>query len=309
MHRFEYRRYHKAFLITSKPQSLTTKEIELLKFIRVFLIILFLLGIKSKASSQEGILDNSFLIEEAYNQESGVVQHILNLVFGWDKVSGNTLSETEIAFTQEWPLFSQKHQLSYTVPFLFLGGDQPSTEGISDLAFHYRYQALSESKKLPAFAPRFSLILPTGNEGNGLGSGVIGYQINLPVSKKFLKLWNSHLNLGATLLPQVEQSLPLGGNVSADLISFNAGLSAIYLLKDNFNLMLEFLTESVQELDASGSQDRSTTAIISPGLRYAINTAAGAQWVLGIASPLALTKEGNDYGIFLYLSFEHFFKR
>lgn len=274
-----------------------------------FITILLLFSIISTVDAQEGILDNSFLIEEAYNQESGVVQHILNLVFSWDKVSGNSFSETEIAFTQEWPLFSQKHQISYTVPILFVGGSGATIEGIGDIALHYRYQLLSESDKLPAFAPRFSVILPTGNEDNGLGSGVIGYQINLPVSKKFLKAWHAHFNLGATLLPGIKQNPPLGGSVTEDLISFNAGFSAIYLLKDNFNLMLEFLSESEQELDASGTEDRSTSAIISPGLRYAINTASGAQWVLGIASPLSLTKEGNDYGVFLYLSFEHFFKR
>ena len=33
----------------------------------------------------KGIQDNSFFIEEAYNQEAGVVQHILN---GWYSVTG-----------------------------------------------------------------------------------------------------------------------------------------------------------------------------------------------------------------------------
>jgi len=279
------------------------------KISKILITIPFLIFMTSKVSAQEGIKDNSFLIEEAYNQEAGVVQHIFNLVFGWDKVSGNTFSETEIAFTQEWPLFSQKHQLSYTIPVLFQGGSGATIEGVSDIALHYRYQALSESDKLPAFAPRFSVIMPTGDKNKGLGRGVVGYQINLPVSKKLLNLWHGNFNLGATLLPSVEQNLISGGSVSKDLISFNAGFSAIYMLKNNFNFMLEFLTESEQELNASGNRDRFTSAIISPGFRYAINTSNGAQWVLGIASPLSLTKEGNDYGIFLYLSFEHFFKR
>jgi hypothetical protein len=257
------------------------------KLVSLLLLILLLASINSKAIAQEGILDNSFLIEEAYNQESGVVQHILNLVFSRDKVSNNTFSETEIAFTQEWPLFSQKHQLSYTIPVLFLGGGGVSIDGISDIALHYRYQALSESDKLPAFAPRFSILLPTGNANNGLGSGVVGYQINLPVSKKFLKLWHGNFNLGATLLPSVEQNLISGGNIREDLFSFNLGFSAIYLLKNNFNFMLEFLTESEQELNVSGTKDRFTSVVVSPGLRYAINTLNGAQWVLGAAAPIS----------------------
>jgi len=281
----------------------------MIKLVVFFLAILLSATIIYPAAAQVGILDNSFLIEEAYNQESGIVQHILNLIFSWDKVSGSSYSETEIAFTQEWPFFSQKHQLSYTIPILFMGGGGASIEGIRDIALHYRYQALSESDKLPAFAPRFSLILPTGNEDNGLGSGVVGYQVNLPLSKKLLKLWHGHFNLGATLLPQVEQNLISGGSVSKDLISFNAGFSAIYLLKNNFNFMLEFLTESEQELNVSGNTDRFTSAIISPGLRYAINTLNGAQWVLGAAAPISLTDNGNDYGIFFYFSFEHSFVR
>ena len=50
------------------------------------LVILFSIGSGFSLFAQEedprpakGIQDNSFLIEEAYNQESGVVQHILNL--------------------------------------------------------------------------------------------------------------------------------------------------------------------------------------------------------------------------------------
>lgn len=55
-----------------------------------------------------GIQDNSFLIEEAYNQEAGVVQHINNL-----RRQGRDWSYT---FIQEWPIGSQTHQFSYNIP-------------------------------------------------------------------------------------------------------------------------------------------------------------------------------------------------
>jgi hypothetical protein len=63
----------------------------------------------------KGIRDNSFFIEEAYNQEPGVVQHILNVPIDF------THGSREIApsFTQEWPVFSQTHQFSYTIPYVF----------------------------------------------------------------------------------------------------------------------------------------------------------------------------------------------
>lgn len=56
----------------------------------------------------KGIQDNSFFIEEAYNQEPGVVQHIFNLPIDFT----NGSREIAPSFTQEWPVFSQTHQFS-----------------------------------------------------------------------------------------------------------------------------------------------------------------------------------------------------
>ena len=67
----------------------------------------------ARARGQAGmpaISDNSFLVEEAYNQEPGVVQHING--FMWRRRVGAWL----YTFTQEWPLVGHAHQLSYTVP-------------------------------------------------------------------------------------------------------------------------------------------------------------------------------------------------
>ena len=74
------------------------------------------------------IADNSFLIEEAYNQEPGVVQHIN--AFSRANGTGNWL----YAFTQEWPVFSQMHQFSYTLGYSSLNagvcpGPRRSTAG------------------------------------------------------------------------------------------------------------------------------------------------------------------------------------
>ncbi len=67
----------------------------------------------------KGIQDNSFFIEEAYNQEPGVVQHIFNLAIDFT----NGSREIAPSFTQEWPVFSQTHQFSYTIPYLFTEDD------------------------------------------------------------------------------------------------------------------------------------------------------------------------------------------
>jgi hypothetical protein len=72
-------------------------------------------GLWTPATAQQttaapGIQDNSFLVEEAYNQERGMVQHI-NTFFCKDTT--NTLIYT---FTQEWPLpGNPRNQVSYTL--------------------------------------------------------------------------------------------------------------------------------------------------------------------------------------------------
>src|SRR6185437_17086500 len=71
------------------------------------------------------IADNSFLIEEAYNQEAGVVQHISTFA----RPDGG--GAWAYAFTQEWPFRGMKRQLSYTIPVLSEAG---SGTGIGDVA-------------------------------------------------------------------------------------------------------------------------------------------------------------------------------
>lgn len=81
------------------------------------------------AEESKKIQDNSFLLEEAYNQEAGVVQHIQS--FMYMKKSKDWV----YAFTQEWPFPDETHQLSYTVPMVRLT-DPSNASGIGDIALN-----------------------------------------------------------------------------------------------------------------------------------------------------------------------------
>ena len=116
----------------------------------------------------------------------------------------------EFAFTQEWPVTSQKHQLSYTL--LALGHSERST-GIGDVVINYRYQATVEGPGIPAFSPRISLILPTDSSGDRS----VGLQINLPLSKQRGDLY-FHGNAGLTWLPRAQG--PNRTRVAADTAHF-----------------------------------------------------------------------------------------
>jgi|SRR5687767_11449238 len=253
------------------------------------------------------IFDNSFFIEEAYNQEAGVVQHVQTFHWTREREGGSEERGFSYGFTQEWPVGGQRHQLSYTIPYERVFGDQPHVDGIGDVQLHLRYQALMESPVRPAFAPRLTVILPTGDEDRGLGAGSMGLQTNLPFSKAMDRI-HLHANAGATFFPGARVTLPSGQRSDRrDLVSTNLGFSVIWLLSGRLHALFEFVTEVEESLDDTGSEEESARVLASPGLRFAIDRKDGAQWVLGAAAPFGVNEAEDDAGVFLYLSFEHGF--
>ena len=269
------------------------------------------IGEEPREEEEEGgISDNSFLIEEAYNQEPGVVQHIFNWVRGWDRQGGERTRSFDFLFTQEWPVGSQEHQFSYAIPLSHVslrpdGGPSEHAEGIGDMQLNYRYQLLTEDDLQPAISPRFSLILPTGDEEEGLGTGKLGYQFNVPISKE-VDDWAFHFNAGSTFIPDVEAgvdpSLPFPGRT---LNGYNLGGSAIWLARPDLNFLLETVALWDEELTETGAEDHTFEFILSPGVRWAPYTSGSTQWVLGIAAPIGLSDDATDISLFLYMSFEH----
>jgi hypothetical protein len=270
--------------------------------ILVFLPVIVLAGPNPDAALQtraaerpiDGIMDNSFFIEEAYNQEAGVVQHILTGFGNVNRLRGPNDRAWDLTFTQEWPVFSQKHQFSYTVPYSFVESGGVQSNGVGDVLLSYRFQALFNPETLTAFAPRASLVLPTGDEGRGFGDDTLGCQINLPFSTTLGDRWFVHLNAGATWLPD---------SVSGrDLLHSNVGGSTIFAASKNVHFLVEWIGNWNDE-----AESREFAAIISPGVRTAFNFKDDTQLVLGVAAPIGLSGSAPDYGVFLYVSCEHVF--
>jgi hypothetical protein len=248
------------------------------------------------------IEDNSFLIEEAYNQEPGVVQH----VFSAHYINDSRRRGWEFSFTQEWPVFSQNHQFSYTIPSYHLVENGDRQNGLGDVLLSYRYQLLEEEETKPALAPRFSLILPSGSRKRGTGHGVVGYELGLPLSKKVTGQFALHANFGLTYLPDARAPLGSGGLSSEhSLISYNLGASAVYAVLPRVHLMLEWLGDFEESIDDNGKHQRSFMPVLSPGLRAAIVDRPMLQIIAGAAAPIGLTRKAENYGAFLYFSIEH----
>ena len=250
-------------------------------------------------AAEPGIQDNSFLVEEAYNQEFGVVQHISSFTRFWDSKDWN------YSFTQEWPVGNQRHQLSYTLVALHSGGFPDSGPGIGDVVLNYRYQLVGNGDTRTAFSPRASLILPAGDSFQGRGAGSIGLQTNLPLSVVLNPKLVSHWNAGATLFPG---ALDFMGNRAA-VAGYNVGQSFIWLVHARFNVILESVFAQSQVVVAKNRTEWSNAFFLSPGIRWAHNFKNGLQIVPGIGVPLGVGPSAGDKGLLLYLSFEHPFRR
>lgn len=264
---------------------------------KIILILLLFAAQGARAQKfSEAIEDNSFFIEEAYNQETRVVQHISNALF-----VNKPTHDFAYSFTQEWPAFGLSHQLSYTLTYLSLDGG--SASGLGDLMLNYRYQ-LTYTEDWAAIAPRLSVVLPTGKKEKETGRGAYGVQVNLPASKRLSEPFVAHTNLGVTLLMNESKTLVTGVEASHSPVSIFAGGSLIWLAHEKFNVMAEYLFSANQSLGDDGTVVTEDVHLLSPGLRYAIDTGS-LQTVIGVAAPISITKSSTSAGVFLYLSFEH----
>jgi DtxR family Mn-dependent transcriptional regulator len=249
------------------------------------------------AADRFAITDNSFLIEEAFNQEAGIFQNIFTFI---------PRAAWEFGFTQEWPLGGQRHQFSYTVPVARIDGHS----GIGDAFLNYRYQLTTDEAGHPAISPRVSVILPSGSTDRSLGSGVIGWQVNIPVSKQAGRVY-FHGNAGFTHLPgvvgrfQTSALLPVGG---VSLTSPHVGLSAIVNVRPMFNLMLETLAAFPEELVGPDVTERVKELTVNPGFRTGWNVGA-AQLIVGLGLPVTFTDGRSDVSVFTYFSYELPFKK
>ncbi|MBI5245535.1 MAG: transporter [Elusimicrobia bacterium] len=240
------------------------------------------------------IEDNSFLIEEAYNQEAGVIQHIQTFQFL------PRASSWAYSFTEEWPVPTDRHQLSVTLPLL---GDGVSGGGLGDVLLNYRFQASGEGGDgMVAFAPRLSVVLPSGDFRAGRGRGGLGVQASFPLSVDLGRWFTTHFNVGATYTPRAK----FAARDARDILDWSGGASIIWTPHGKFNVLVEGLYSAAEEIGASGGRTRAGSFTLNPGIRGALDFEAGElQVVPGASVPVVFSDAGTDVGALFYLSFEH----
>jgi len=268
--------------------------VEMTVRIRGIAFMLVFLGSVPGLAAQEAptpIQDNSFLVEEAYNQESGVVQHISTVE------RADAGGAWGYAFTQEWPLFGLRHQLSYTVPLLHPGDG--SSAGLGDVSVDYRYQLAGDASARLAVAPRLSVVLPTGDEAAGRGGGRVGAEVALPVSAVLSPALVAHTNVAFAVFPAGGRELAS----SPGSTQWSAAQGVVWLAHPRMNLLVETAWERE---DAGGVIVESL--FVSPGVRGAFDVGR-VQVVPGLAVPIGVGASSGERMLFLYLSLEHAYRR
>lgn len=246
-------------------------------------LILFLLSSVAFAR----IEDNSFLLEEAFNQDLGVHQFIQ----GFQRFEGG--KQGAYFFEHELPVYSPGHQLAYFIPYETVEGE------LQDIYLSYRYQPYNKNGLL--HAERFSLILPTGQVKDGAGYGVVGLEFMHATSMALNEKWMGHLNAGFNYFPEAKTA----EGFRKTLLSPVFGLSAIYLLSENFNLMLEGLYGGERLINEEGITKTNETLTLSPGFRVDLfPDMEKNQIVAGLAFPVEVLNYPREHSIFLYLSVE-----
>jgi len=246
------------------------------------------------------IQDNSLMVEEAYNQEYGVVQHISNFTRLWQS------KDWVYSFTQEWPVdFAPKNQLSYTVIGMHSGDYPGSAVGMGDTALNYRYQLVGGSESKIAVAPRISLLLPTGNSLYGRGVGGAGVQTNWALSWVVDRRFTAHFNAGATLAPTAKDS----DGYSARTYAYSLGHSVVWTAAPRFNAFLETTFYRGESITAPGKTQWGNQLLLNPGIRWAYNFSNGLQIVPGIGVPVGVGPSAGEVGVFGYLSLEHPYRK
>lgn len=249
--------------------------------------------------AEPAIVDNSFLVEEAYNQEAGIVQHISTLTR-----SASSPRDYVYTLTQEWPFSTEHHQLSYAVPVAFLRS--ASASGLGDVMFNYRYSVPRLGQRL-LIAPRISLIAASGNRDKALGSGAWGTQVNLPVSYRLTETLAAHVNAGATFMPHLSGTLDDGTTVTRAVSSYTVGGSLIGPVTRPVNAVLEYVATNAGLISADGRIRRETQHLINPGMRFALN-AGGVQFVPGFSVAVDAAHPSTGTSVLAYFSVEYAFR-
>lgn len=239
------------------------------------------------------IADNSFLVEEAYNQESGVYQFVQQ----YQTTAANRIYD--YSFTGELPITHLKHQFSFEVPYSRSGIGGKT--GLGDVILSYRWQPYNHNGKMEAH--RFGLILPTGGVEEEHGNGVTGVDYVFASTSPLGENFQFHWNLGGSYIPEAKLA---GKQERENLMALSFASGLVYHWHERLDLLVEFLTIASDSFNyLRKSEDFTYDFILNQGVRSAtLLDWKNAEIVGGLSFPVRYAEDHLSSAVLVYLSVE-----
>lgn len=241
---------------------------------------------------------NGLLVETAYHQEAGEVQHSVSFARssreGWASV-----------VSQEWPVFSEKHQVSFSLPADVFIKRADGNRGAGDLALEYSYFLIGDNKSKVTVSPGIGFSVPTGSVVKGLGAGGAGASAKLPVSVMLTRRFASNSTVELRYMSRAR-------NAEGDrfrLWNYEVGQSFVWFARPKFNVLVEGVWGRSKAANSDGFREIENEVFVSPGVRWAHVFHNGLSIIPGVAVPIGVGPSQGDHRIFFYLAIEHPFKR
>lgn len=162
------------------------------------------------------------------------------------------------------------------------------------------YAFTEEDENTPAISGAFQLTLPTGDYKKGIGNDRVGYGAALAITKDFGG-WVLYGDFGYSLTPgaKIRWSDRLD-SPHHDLHGFSYGVGALYKLPGTWRATVEFAGKTAQEIELNDA-DWSTQLAVIPGLRRGVSLGSLGVLEYGVAFPIGLTDDSEDWGVLVKL--------
>lgn len=251
----------------------------------------------AEARTRRWLQSNELLVETPYLQERGEVEHSFSM--------RRTRNENWVStFRQEWPLFSNKHQLSFSIPAQ-TGRNEAAQRGFGDVEVEYQYQLIGSNESRLTIAPGVGVSFPTGSLAKELGAGAPGFALSLPVGFMLTPALglNTHLETGIFRHTRNSAQEPL------HQYEFAAGQSLVWYVRPKLNALLEAKWERSVIREGENPRQHEDELFVAPGIRWAHILNNRFVIIPGISVPLGVGPSRGDRGIMFSFAVEHPFGR